>query len=124
VSKRRVSNREMRAIAEHRMAILLDLSRLEALSGRSERSQRYFKLAKAIGMRTNTPLPRGTLYCRKCESLMLPGRNCRVRLRNGRIVMHCLDCDTVRRRPYVQRNGEVDAKEAEQEGAQRQGHRA
>lgn len=108
----------MRDIAERRISTLLALSMREASSGNKERSKRYFRLARAIGMRTNTPLPKGTLYCRRCEALLLPGSNCRVRLRNGRITVHCLTCGEVRRRPYLWPKGDDDGKKAEQEGAE------
>jgi len=117
LAKRRVSNREMRDIAESRMSILLSLARSEGMSGNMERSKRYFRLARAVSMRTNTPLPKGTLYCRSCMTLLFPGRNCRVRLRKGKLVLHCLDCDSIRRRPYANVKGEEHGKEAEQERA-------
>jgi RNase P subunit RPR2 len=124
LAKRRISNREMKDIAEIRMSVLLSLSRTEGMSGNMERSRRYFQLARTVGMRTNTPLPDGTLYCRGCLTLLFPGRNCRVRLRQGKIVYHCLDCDSIRRRPHVQAKGDTNGKEDDEEGAERQRKRA
>lgn len=117
MAKRRISNKEMRDIAETRIAILLALSRQEGLAGNMERSKRYFGLAWAIGMRTKTPLPEGTLYCRRCRAMLFPGRNCRVRLRSGRIVVHCLGCDGFRRRPYHEPRKDIHGEETDQEGA-------
>jgi ribonuclease P protein subunit RPR2 len=120
LAKRRISNREMKNIAEGRMSVLLNLARAEGMSGNKERSKRYFQLARAVGMRTNTPLPEGTLYCRRCLTLLFPGKNCRVRLRDGKIILHCLDCDSIRRRPYVGVRGETHGEKVNQEGAERQ----
>jgi ribonuclease P protein subunit RPR2 len=124
LAKRRISNREMRDIAENRMSVLLSMARTEGMSGNMERSKRYFQLARAVGMRTNTALPEGTLYCRKCSSLLFPGRNCRVRLRQGKIIYHCLDCDEIRRRPYDRVKGETNGEETDKEGAEGQRQRA
>ena len=113
----------MRDVAESRIAILLSLAKNEGLAGNMERSKRYFSLARAIGMRTKTPLPEGTLYCRRCETMLFPGRNCRVRLSSGRIAVHCLDCGAVRRRPYLEPRIEAHGKDDE-EGAEGKGDRA
>ena len=117
MAKRRISNREMRDIAESRMLTLLSLARTEGMSGNMERSKRYFQLARAVGMRTNTSLPEGIMYCRNCLSLLFPGRNCRVRLRKGKIVYHCLDCDSIRRRPYDLVKGETNGEKTNQKRA-------
>lgn len=91
---------------------MLDLSEQVGLAGHMVRSKRYFQLARNIGMRTNTPLPPGFLYCKKCEGPLFPGKNCRVRLRSGKVIVHCLTCDTIRRRPFIGRErGEKHAKE-------------
>lgn len=113
MAKRRLSNREMRDIAASRMSILLTMAREEGLAGNMARSKRYFRLARSVSMRTNVPLPPGTLFCKKCQALLLPGRNCRVRLRSGKIIVHCLDCDGVRRRPFGEREGERHGEETD-----------
>jgi ribonuclease P protein subunit RPR2 len=123
LAKRRISNREMKDIAEARISVLLNLARAEGMSGNMERSKRYFQLARAVSMRTNTALPEGTLYCHGCQMLLLPGRNCRVRLRNGKVVVHCLACDSIRRRPYVRNKGERNGEKADKEGTEGEGHR-
>ncbi len=124
MAKRRISNQEMRDIAEARMSVLLSLARAEGMSGDMGKSRRYFQIARAVSMRTKTPLPDGTLYCKKCMALLFPGRNCRVRLRNGKVVLHCLDCDTIRRRPYVGAKGDDHGEKADKEGTEGKGHRA
>ena len=113
----------MKDIAEARISVLLNLARVEGMSGNIERSKRYFQLARAVSMRTNTPLPEGTLYCHGCQMLLLPGRNCRVRLRHGKVIMHCLDCDEIRRRPYHEGKGDSNGEEADEKGTEGEGHR-
>ncbi len=99
--KRRISNREARETANIRMSRLMDMATEEASSGNVDRSRRYVKLARSIGMRTNTRMLKDRLYCRDCFVALVPGNNCRVRLREHRVVVHCLVCDSIRRFPYI-----------------------
>ena len=92
------------------MIDLLERAEREGLLGSMERSKRYFRLARSIGMRTKTPFPKGIPYCRKCQSLLLPGINGRVRLRAGKVIFHCLECHSIRRYPYLrEKRGGADA---------------
>jgi ribonuclease P protein subunit RPR2 len=105
-ARRRISDHEAREIAMKRMVKLLIMAEEEARANRMERGRRYVELATKIGMRTNTPMPKGFMYCRSCLSPLVPGRNCRVRLRSDRVVTHCLECDGIRRTPYLREKKE------------------
>jgi len=106
VSRKKVTNGQVRGIARKRMAILVRMSEEEALRGNLERAKRYMGLARRISVRTKVPMPEGALYCRRCSAPLVPGLNCRVRLRNHRIGTHCLECGSVRRRPYLRETKE------------------
>jgi len=88
-------------IARERMERLLYLAEEEGRLGNLERGRRYVTLAKRIGMRTNTRMPRGFLYCRSCMSPLVPGKNCTVRLRSSRVTMTCQECGHIQRHPYL-----------------------
>jgi len=121
MAKKRISSREARDIARARMSRLLDLALVETREGREERSRRYVNLARSIGMRTNTPMLKERLYCRECMVALLPGHNCRVRLRSDRVVVHCLSCGAVRRAPYLREKRGERHGQGEAEGTDRQG---
>lgn len=89
------------------MEKLLTMAVDEAFKGNMERGRRYVSLAKRIGMRTNTRMPKTILYCKHCLSPLIPGRNCVVRLRSGRISMTCKECGYIRRRPYIREKKSV-----------------
>ncbi|MHA1278740.1 MAG: ribonuclease P protein component 4 [Candidatus Helarchaeota archaeon] len=60
-------------------------------------SQRYIDIARAISKKCKVSIPRKYKYqiCRHCKSYLMPGHNCRVRIRgeNGRhITLTCLNC--------------------------------
>jgi len=101
LSRKKVSNNQVRGIARKRMEVLVSLSEKEALGGNMGRAKRYMTLARRISGRNKVPMPERALYCRRCSTPLIPGLNCRVRLRNHRIGTHCLECDAVRRIPYI-----------------------
>lgn len=98
---RRISARKARSIARERIEKLLTLAEEEALAGNIERGRRYVELARKIGMRTNTRMPKEFMFCKQCDSPLIPGRNCRVRLRSNHISIRCLNCGHIRRHSYL-----------------------
>jgi ribonuclease P protein subunit RPR2 len=107
-----------------RMGRLLDLALVEAREGRTERSRRYVTLARRIGMRTNTPMLKDRSYCRECMVALLPGRNCRIRLRSDRVVVHCLSCGAVRRAPYLREKRGEQNEQGKEKATDRKRQRA
>lgn len=92
-------------IARERMEILLGLAR-KLIVKDPELSRRYVKLAWRIGMKSNVRMRREEkLYlCRKCYTLLVPGVNCRVRVRaeaGTKTVITCLECGSMRRYPAL-----------------------
>ncbi len=105
-SRKRIANREAREIAAERMRILMSMAEREAMANNHERGRRYVYLAARIGMRTNAPMPKDRMYCHRCLIPLIPGRNCRVRLRSRKVVIHCLECGQIRRMPYIREKKE------------------
>lgn len=101
MSRKKVSNNQVRGIAKRRMALLVGMSEREALTGNMTRARRYMTLARRISARNKVPMPANAMYCRRCSTPLIPGLNCRVRLRNKRIGVHCLECDAIKRTPYI-----------------------
>jgi ribonuclease P protein subunit RPR2 len=74
-------------------------------------SCRYVATARKIAMAAKIPLP--SVYkrqvCKSCHVLLVPGDNCRVRIRQKRephVVVTCLDCGCKTRLPLKNRSGE------------------
>ncbi len=109
MSKKRISSKQASILAKDRMVTLMELAGERAAAGDTERSRRYVQLAKRIGMRTNTTMLKDFLYCRECDVALVPGRNCRVRLRGQRITTRCLECGNIRRVPYLKERRLVHA---------------
>lgn len=91
------------AIAEERIRILYRMAR-EVFSQDPALAKRYVELAKRIGMRTRVRIPKELKYltCKKCHNLLIPGANCRVRVRadgGTRTIVTCLMCGSIKRYP-------------------------
>jgi ribonuclease P protein subunit RPR2 len=98
-----MSDAETRRIALERILTLFRLAD-EALQEKPEQSQRYVNLARQIAMRCRVKMPRELRrrVCKHCNTLLRPGVNSRVRLRQRRephVVVTCLSCGRVHRYP-------------------------
>jgi ribonuclease P protein subunit RPR2 len=84
-------------IALKRVKILFLLAK-EVIHENPERAQRYVQIARRIAMRTRLRMPKEyrSLICKKCKSFILPGVNCRIRIKQRRephLVVTCQNCD-------------------------------
>ena len=88
-------------IARERIERLRELARDAAVAGREERARRYVRRARRIAERNRLALPRSFVRftCDGCDAHLRPGRNARVRLRDGHVVVTC-DCGYQARYPY------------------------
>lgn len=94
-------------IAKQRIEYLLRLARTVFNKDR-ELAQRYTEIAINISrrMRVKLPLTYKLFICKKCKKLLIPGANCRVRIRQKRephIVITCLECKHIMRRPICKK---------------------
>ena len=67
-----------------------------------ELSRRYVVLARKMAMKFRvrfTPDQR-KLFCKTCNAYLVYGVNCRMRLVRGRMVRTCLECASVKRKPF------------------------
>jgi ribonuclease P protein subunit RPR2 len=83
-------------IARQRIQVLFQKAK-NAYRDNPQLSSRYIATARKIAMAAKIPLP--TVYkrqiCKNCNMLLVPGDNCRVRIRQKRephVVITCLSC--------------------------------
>ncbi|MCK4730089.1 MAG: ribonuclease P [Candidatus Aenigmarchaeota archaeon] len=95
-------------IVEKRINILFKLGEEELRKGNFDRTKRYIKLARKIGMKYQYTLPRELKrkFCKKCSLLLIPGISCAVRLNKNTKTrdIKCFNCNYIRRYPYVRKN--------------------
>ncbi len=65
-------------------------------------ADRYVELARKISMRFKVRIPKELKkrFCKHCYSYLVPGRNCRVRTHEGKVVYYCQKCRKCMRFPY------------------------
>jgi len=92
----------VKGVVLERIGILFSLAKKEA-KAHPERGKRYVFLARKLATRFRLRLPAQfkKSFCKKCNSLYLPGINAKVRLdsRTRRVVYECA-CGEKRAMPY------------------------
>jgi ribonuclease P protein subunit RPR2 len=92
-----------KSIAMQRIQALFCLAK-ETLNENPPLAQRYVDSARKIAMAARVRLPTAYRHqvCRHCKNFVLPGVNCRVRIKQQRephVVMTCLNCGKQMRVP-------------------------
>ena len=90
-------------IAMQRIRTLFHLAR-ETVHEDPALAQRYVDIARKVAMAAKVRLPKEyrSQVCRHCKSFILPGVNCRVRIKQRRephMVVTCLNCGKQMRIP-------------------------
>ena len=95
--------RERKRIALHRIHRLFQQAERRAFENRLELANRYVELARKIAMRYLVRMPRAykRRYCKHCYAYLVPGKNCRVRLKKRKVVVTCFNCGGLMRYPYL-----------------------
>jgi ribonuclease P protein subunit RPR2 len=102
--KKRFKKSALKAeIARERIKILLDLAKKE-FKIKPERSKRYVKLARKIGMKYNVRLTKEQKrsFCKKCNQILIPSKTSEIRIdsRKKTIIIKCLGCGYIYNYPY------------------------
>ncbi|MFC3478712.1 ribonuclease P protein component 4 [Halobacterium litoreum] len=89
------------SIAAERIDRLHALAREAARAGDDDRAREYVRRARRLAERHRLQLPREfrRFTCDACDTYLVPGRNARVRTRDGHVVVTC-DCGHHERYPY------------------------
>ncbi len=88
-------------IAEERIERLASLASDAAADCYDDRAREYVRRARRIAERNRLSLPRKLerFSCDACDAYLRPGKNARVRLQDGHVVVTC-DCGNQSRYPY------------------------
>ena len=71
----------------------------------SKLANRYVAMARKIAMKCKVRVPskfKGK-FCKHCYCYLVPGKNCRVRTHEGKVVYYCSSCKKYMRFPYVKK---------------------
>ncbi|MHA1588206.1 MAG: ribonuclease P protein component 4 [Candidatus Thorarchaeota archaeon] len=99
--KRRAPRAEARRLAQERIDILWEQAS-DVASQKPPLARQRMASARKIAQKARIKIPRhiGRQLCKKCGTVLVPGQNCRVRMRNNRsrhLTVTCLNCGAIRR---------------------------
>jgi len=102
----KLSRRDREKIAFERIEILMQLV-LKHWDKNEDLSRRWITLARNIAKKVRKPFPKkyNQIICRKCNTLLIPGKTCRIRIRNNKqthITITCLNCGHIKRK-YIKK---------------------
>jgi len=65
-------------------------------------AKKYARKARRVSLKNKVKMPPHLKrqVCKNCSALLVPGKNLRVRTRNGHVVYYCLDCKKYTRIVY------------------------
>jgi ribonuclease P protein subunit RPR2 len=103
--KEKSRNPATRIIARERIEVLFGQAE-QAFPAHPERSNRYVELARKIAMRQRIRIDRAfrRRFCHHCFAFLVPGRNMRVRVHRGHVVVTCQSCNKKMRYRVVRPN--------------------
>ncbi|HID73771.1 MAG TPA: RNAase P [Thermoplasmata archaeon] len=93
--------RETVVLVRDRIRRLFELAEEETLAGHRDLADRYMVHARKLSMRYNVRIPRPLKrrMCPRCHAY-LAADAASWRVRRGRVIVHCLRCGAVIRRPF------------------------
>jgi ribonuclease P protein subunit RPR2 len=101
MSRNKINKKTQRNITLHRINILFEQAEKKAKKKQYYLANRYIDLARKLSMKNLTPIPSflKRRFCKHCYYYLVPDINCRVRIKNGKIVIYCYNCHKFIRLP-------------------------
>jgi len=95
---RQLSNKK---IAAERIETLFKQAK-DAFQKDPSLSNRYVTLGRKLSMKYKVRIPSELKrqFCKHCYKFLMPGKNCRVRSKDGKMVYFCMNCKKFTRLPY------------------------
>ena len=101
VKKSRKNKKKNKNIAVKRIKYLFELAEKKARFNQMDLADRYVEIARKLSMRYLVKIPKEfkRKYCKHCYSYLIAGKNSRVRVSRGKIVLYCKNCKKYTRIP-------------------------
>jgi ribonuclease P protein subunit RPR2 len=95
-----IPKKEQKAIAKQRIEVLFKQAEIKFPTNKGL-ANRYVTLARKLSMKVKIkiPLELKRRFCKHCYKYLQPGTNARVRTRDGKIIISCLECKKFMRIP-------------------------
>ncbi len=98
MSKPPIPKHKQKEIAKERIKTLFEQA-AETFSKNKTLTKRYVTLARKICMKMRMRMPQEVKrkYCKSCNNYLKSGVNARSRIREGKVILTCLDCGYITR---------------------------
>ncbi|MEK6939659.1 MAG: ribonuclease P protein component 4 [Nanoarchaeota archaeon] len=100
MTKPTISKSKQKEIALQRIKILFQQAE-EVFPKDKARANRYTSLARKLAMKVHAQIPTELKrrFCKHCYSYLKAGVNARIRTRDGKVIISCLECKKFMRIP-------------------------
>ena len=100
MSKPLLSKQKQKEIALQRIITLFQQAE-NVFQKNKALADRYVSLARKIAMKVHAQIPRELKrrFCKHCYAYLKPGVNARIRTREGKVIISCLECKKFTRIP-------------------------
>ncbi len=97
----KLSKHQLKSTALKEIFKLFELAE-QQLSKNPDLSKKHVKKARKLAMHHKVKIPKQfkRRFCKKCHAFLVPSKNCRVRTKDGKVIISCLECKSVKRIPY------------------------
>ena len=95
-----IPKNKQKQIAKERIKNLFEQAELR-FSDNKSLANRYVTLARKLAMKVKIRIPREykRKFCKHCYKFLRPGKNARVRTRDGKVIISCFECKKFTRIP-------------------------
>ncbi|MDP3990083.1 MAG: ribonuclease P protein component 4 [archaeon] len=95
-----IPKHKQKEIAKERVKTLFEQAAIQ-FPKRKDLANRYVALARKISMKVRMRIPPNLKrrFCKHCYKYLQPGVNSRVRTREGKVIISCLECNKFMRIP-------------------------
>tara|TARA_Y100000310_G_scaffold342813_1_gene447581 strand:+ start:682 stop:993 length:312 start_codon:yes stop_codon:yes gene_type:complete len=100
MSKPNIPKAKQKEIAKERIKILFQQAE-KSFKKNPSLSDRYVTLARKIAMKLKVGIPQELKrkFCKHCYKFLMPSVNSRNRIRDGKVIISCLECKKFTRIP-------------------------
>ena len=100
MSKNPISKKKQKEIAKERIKILFQQAE-KVFSENKGLANRYVTLSRKIAMKVRMRIPKEykRKFCKHCYKFLRPGKNSRIRTRDGKVIISCFECKKFTRIP-------------------------
>jgi len=95
------NSQQKKELVRHKIEVLFKEAN-GAFKQDKAKANNLVKKARNLSMKYKVKIPNKLKrrFCKHCYSYLMPGTNCRIRTKEGKVVIYCIECKKFTRIPY------------------------